>query len=561
MTTNSFDVIDARPILGRGFLEEEEQTGAPQVVLLGCQVWQDRFGGSSDVLGQSVTVNGEAGSIIGVMAEGFEFPLVQEVWVPLREDHLALERGEGRTLEVFGDLSEGLSVNQAMVEFTGIAEHLASEFPETNEGVTPLINPYTDEYIGDEETQVLYAMLFAVILVLIMACVNVANLLLARAATRTRDIAIRTAMGAARWRVITQLLTEAFVLAVVGAGFGIGIAHFGIADFARAVAAANPPFWLVFQLDTPILLFVIAIAGLAAMVSGIIPAVKASGADINSILKDDSRGSSGMKIGVLSRVLVMSEIAMSMAMLVASGLMLKGVVKLNNENPGFETTNVFTARLTSFDDRYPDEASRLRFWEDIERRVSGLPGVASVALSGSVPGSNSFRARLAVDGESYEANRDMPLARFAVVTTGYRELLDIDVLQGRWLEQTDIADASRVTVVNEAFVEQHFPGGSVLGRRIRLGGLESENEWLEIVGVVPSLRMEGLGNDDDGEMNAPGFYVPVAQYDLTSAYVVARTDGDPMQITTAVRDAVAAADGDTPVSFVKSLVQVIEDNI
>ena len=561
MTANSFDVLGVQPILGRGFRDEEEQVGAPQVVLLGHQVWQERFGGAPDVLGQVVTINGEAGQVIGVMPEGFEFPLLQEVWVPLRLDHLTLERGTGTTLEVFGDLREGISVDQAMVEFSGITTQIANDFPETNEGITALMKPYTEEYIGDEPRTILYSMLFTVILVLVMACANVANLLLARAAMRTRDIAIRTAMGAERWRVVSQLLAEAFVLAIVGAGFGIGIAYVGITLFDRAVSVTDPPFWLVFQLDAPIFLFVAAIAGFAALVAGILPAVKASSTDVNSILQDQSRGSSGMQIGMLSRTLVIAEIAMSMAMLVASGLMIKGVVNLNNEDYGFSPDNVFSARVASFEDRFPDDEGRLRFWEDIEERVAGLPGIESVTITGSLPGAPSFGARLAVDGVSYEANRDMPVARFVVATPSYREVLDIEVVQGRWLDRTDVTDAPGIAVVNEAFVVRHFPEGQALGRRIRLGGLESENEWLEIVGIVPNLRMEGIGNDDDGEINIDGFYVPLAQYDLSFASIVARTTGETMEVTTGVRDAVAAADADTPIYFEQTLQEAIDQNV
>ena len=404
-------------------------------------------------------------------------------------------------------------------------------------------------------------MLFTVILVLVMACSNVANLLLARSAGRTRDIAIHTALGAERWRVITQLLADAVVLAVLGAGLGIAIAFVGITLFDRAVAVTDPPFWLDFRLDAPIFVFVAGITGLAALVAGILPAMKASGTDVNSILQDESRGSSGMRIGVISRTLVIGEIAMSMAMLVASGLMVKGVVKLNNEDYGFATENLFTARVATFEGRHPDAESRLRFWEDLEQRVASLPEVRSVAIAGSLPGAPSFGARLAVDGVSYEANQDLPVARFVVATPGYRELLDVELLQGRWLGPTDVADAPGVAVVNEAFSSRHFPDGRALGRRIRLGGLDSESPWLEIVGVAPNLRMEGVGNDDDGEINVEGFYVPLAQYDLRFASIVARTRGEPLAVTAGVRDAVAAADVDTPVYFVRTLQTAIDEGI
>ena len=561
MTANSFEVLGVEPFLGRAFRPEEEQVGAPQVVILGYHVWQERYGGSRDVLGTPVTINGEAGSIIGVMPEGFEFPVLQEVWVPLRLDHLTLERGAGTTLDVFGDLADGVSLDAAAAEFAGIAAQLASEFPETNEGVTATIKPYTEEFIGDEERGILYSMLFTVVLVLVIACANVANLLLARAAVRTRDLAIRSAMGADRWRVVFQMLSEAIVLAVVGAVLGTGIAWVGISAFDRAVSTTDPPFWLDFRLDLPILLFVMAITMVAALVAGIIPAVKASSADLNTVLKDESRGSSGMQIGRLSRVLVVGEIAMSMALLVASGLMVKGVVTLDNEEYAIPTENVFTARVGVFEERFPDEASRLRFWEDVEERVARIPGVQAAGLTGSLPLTGSFGARIAVDGESYEADRDQPVARFAAVTPGFRETFDVDVVQGRWIERTDGIDDPHVVVVNEAFVERHFPGGQALGRRVRLGGLESEDPWREIVGVVPNHRMEGVGNTGSDQIDVPGFYVPLAQYDLRFVSIAARVDADPLAIAADVRDAVGAADADTPIYFVQTLEQAMEQSL
>jgi predicted permease len=474
---------------------------------------------------------------------------------------VALPRGDGQSLEAFGNLADGVSVDRAMTEFAGIAAQLSTEHPETNEGVTVRIRPYTEEFIGDEEKGILLSMLFTVVMVLIIACANVANLLLARASARSRDLAIQTAMGASRWRVIRQMLAEAGVLAAVGAVIGSVIAWVSITAFDRAVSATDPPFWLDFTLDGPILLFVVAITGVAALAAGGVPALKASGPDVNSVLKDESRGSSGMRIGKLSRTLVIAEIAMSMALLVASGLMVKGVVKLNNEEYGFPTENIFTARVGVFPERFPDEASRLRFWEDVEQRVAQLPGVFAAGITGSLPGTGSFGARFALDGENYEADRDLPIVRFAAVTPGFAETFEFEALQGRWLETTDNADAPKVGVVNESFVERHFGAGEALGRRVRFGGLDSEAEWMEIIGVVPNHRMEGVGNPGQEEIDVPGMYVPLAQYDLRFASIVARVEGEPLRLSADVRDAVSAADADTPIYFVQTLEQAMEQNL
>ncbi len=360
--------------------------------------------------------------------------------------------------------------------------------------------------------------------------------------------------------MVLQLLAEAVVLAAVGAILGTGVAWVGITAFERAVAPTDPPFWLEFKLDGPIFLFVMAVSALAAVVAGMIPALKASSADLNAVLKDESRGSSGMQIGRLSRALVIGEIALSMGLLVASGLMLKSMVTLDREEYAIPTENVFTARVGVFDERFPDPAARIRFWEDVEDRVAQLPGVRAATLTGSLPLTGSFGNRFVLDGESYDADRDLPSARFAVVTPGFAETFDVDVLQGRWLERTDGLEASKVVVVNEQFVERFVPDGQPLGRRIRLGGMDSDQDWREIVGVVPDHRMEGLGDNDPADFESPGFYVPLAQYDLSFVSIAARVEREPLQLSTAVRDAVGSADPDTPIYWVQTLEDAIDEN-
>ncbi len=559
MTANTLEILGVQPILGRGFTQDDMQPGAPMALLLGYRAWQQRFGGDRDVVGRSVTVNGEAGQVVGVLPEGFAFPELQEVWVPLRLDPVAIPRGEGQSVSVFGKLREGVSVDQAMVEFSGIASQLASEHPETNEGVVARIRPYTEAFMGNEERGILLTMLATVVMVLLIACANVANLLLARAAVRTRDVAIRTAMGASRARVIVQLMGEAGVLAAAGAVLGTAVAWVGITLFARAVAGTDPPFWFQFTLDLPILAFVVGISALAALVSGAIPALRASATDVNSVLKDESRGSSGLHIGRLSRWLVVAEVAMSVALLVASGLLVKSAVRVDRMALPFPSENVFTARVGVFEERFPDASARLRFWDDVEGRLAALPGVRAAGLGTSLPGQGANNGRLAVDGESYTEDRDLPTARWAAVTPGYLEAFQVEALQGRTLNRLDGADAAPVVVVNESFARDHFPDGQVLGRRIRLGGLDSTDPWREIVGVVPDLGMEGVGDPDDDP--PAGFYLPLAQYDTRFVSLAARVDGQPLALTAQVRDAVAAADPDTPIYWVDTLRGRIDDNL
>ena len=348
VTANTFAVLGVQPVLGRLFREDEDEPGAPSAAILSYHVWQDQWDGSPDALGQAVTINGEQSEIIGVMPDGFRFPVLQDIWLPLRMNALELERDTGRWLDVFGKLRPDVSRDEAMVEFTGIANRLAQAYPEANEGTLPLMKPFTQEFVGDEAVPLLWTMLAVVSLVLLIACVNVANLLLARAALRVKEMGIRTAMGAHRWRIVSQMVAEALALAVTGAVVGGVIAWIGIELFANAIAATEPPYWMVFRLDGTIVLFILAVSLLAAVVSGALPAIKATGTDVTAVLKDESRGSSSLQIGRLSRLLVVGELAMSVGLLVAAGLMTKSIITLRDFDYGFEHESVFTARAGIF---------------------------------------------------------------------------------------------------------------------------------------------------------------------------------------------------------------------
>ena len=557
ITAGTFSALGVRPLVGRDFVPGEDVAGAPMRVILAHHVWQDRFNGDPGALGEVVKVNGEQGEIIGVMPEGFTFPEGQDLWVPLRVDALALPRGEGTQLTVMGRLKPGVTEDQAAAEFNGIANRLASAYPETNQGWGVVILPFTEMAIGDEAAGLLLSMLAVVSLVLLIACANVANLLLARAAARTKEVGIRTAMGASRWRVVTQMVAEALALALVGGALGAGLAWVGIELFDRAIEGTNPPFFLVFKLDAPIILFILAISVVAAAVAGGIPALKASGADVSSVLKDESRGSSSLRIGRLSKVLVVGEIAMSMGLLVAAGLMTKSITTLRTMDFGFQPESVFTARVGLFEADFPDEASRQRFYEDLRIRLSELPGVQAASMGTVLPGLGSGYLNFAVEGEAYADDRDYPGGRYGQVDPGYFDAVGVQMTMGRDFEPGDNATGDPVAIVNASFVQRFLPGGSPLGRRIRVGTSESTEAWRTIVGVVPDLWMQGLGNS---EAPSEGFYVPVQQSDARFMSILARGPADPMSLSGAVREAVGAVHADTPPYFVNTLRERMDES-
>ncbi len=557
ISANAFELIRVQPVLGRNFQEGEDTPAADPVMLLGYHVWQDRFGGDPEVVGQVARVNGEQTTIVGVMPEGFRFPVAEDVWLPLRMDPLELERGEGLSLEVFGRLRDGTNIDQASAEMQAIAARLAEEYPDTNEGVGAVLKPYVDEYIGAEPRAMLYTMLGAVFLVLLVACANVANLLLSRAATRSKELAIRSAVGASRLRVIMQLLGEGVVLASAGAVLGIGISVLGIGMFNRAVEPTDPPFWIDIGLNTVVLVFVIVIAVLAGVLSGILPAIQASGSAVNEVLKDESWGSSGFRVGKLSKGLVVGEIALSLGVLVAAGLMIKSVTNLKTIDYGFDTETTFTARMGLFEADYPDTTSRREFFSEVLRRVEKRPGVEAAAIVTALPGAWSYGSRFGIEGATYDRDQDYPVARFATVSPDFLDVYGVKVLEGRTFGPQDTYDAMPVAIVNQSFAEQFYPEGSAIGKRVRQGDSGTEEPWRTIVGVVPDMYMQGLSNMEEDPW---GVYFPLDQYDTRFAYVALRSAGeDPMALAAGARDDVMAVDQDIPLYWVQTHQAAIDE--
>ena len=557
ISANAFELIRVQPALGRNFQEGEDTPAADPVMLLGYHVWQDRFDGDPGVVGQVARVNGEQTTIIGVMPEGFRFPIAEDLWLPLRMDPLELERGEGLTLEVYGRLKDGVNMDQASAEMQTIAVRLAKEYPDTNEGVGAVLQPYVDEYIGAEPRAMLFTMLGAVFLILLVACANVANLLLSRAATRSKELAIRSAVGASRLRVIMQLLGEGIVLASAGAVLGIGISVLGIGMFNRAIAPTDPPFWIDIGLNTVVLIFVIGVTVLAGVLAGILPAIQASGSAVNEVLKDESWGSSGFRVGKLSKGLVVGEIALSLGVLVAAGLMIKSVTNLNTIDYGFDTETTFTARMGLFEADYPDTTSRREFYREVLRRVEQRPGVEAAAIVTALPGAWSYGSQFGIEGAAYDRDQDYPMARFATVSPDFLDVYGVKVLEGRTFGPEDTNDAMPVAIVNQSFVEQFYPEGSAIGKRVRQGDSETEEPWRTIVGVVPDMYMQGLSNMEEDPW---GVYFPLDQYDTRFAYVALRSAGeDPMTLAAGARDDVMAVDQDIPLYWVQTHQAAIDE--
>jgi predicted permease len=564
VSANMFDLLRTPPLLGRGLMASDEELGAPPVAVVGHRFWEERLDGDPTALGVVLRIDGTPTTVVGVMPEDFEFPVNQQVWRPLKVDYLATPRGEGPGVyPILGRLEDGVSMAQGQADLDRIMKQLGQEYPETNEGMTVVMGPYVREIIGYQTAALLFTMLGAVGLVLLVACANVANLLLARASLRSKEVAVRTAMGASRRRVIGQMLAESTVIAVVGAVIGVGVAQLGIGLF-NGFLQTNPqalPFWFAIGIDPSVLMFVVAITIGASLFSGVLPAIRASGTDVNAVLKDDSRGSSSLRIGRLSRILVVMEVAFSCALLVAAGLLVKSVTNFSNIDFDFATENVFTTFVSLPVTDYPDNESRLRFYRNLTERLEAEPGVLAATVATELPIIGGGNGRFALEGETYLGDRDYPNARIGSIASGYFSTIIANVLEGRDFTAADNADGLPVAIVNRAFAERHYPEESALGNRIQLRATSQRgidrsraDTWYTIVGIAPDLYLDL----DAFVLPETAIYIPLAQRPASAASMIVRTQGAALEFTDDARRIVTSLDPHLPISQSFSMGQIID---
>ena len=570
MAAHTFDLLGVEPILGRSFVEGEDSPAEPYVIILGYEVWQTRYNGDPNVIGMTERVNSQPAEIIGVMPEGFEFPIAEQVWVPLRFDLARMQRGEGTQLNVVGRLREGVTLEQAEAEFASITGRLGEAYPETNAGFGAYMKPYTESVMGDNTIEVMGTMMAAVFLVLLIACANVANLLLSRALDRSKEVAIRVALGASRIRVISQILVETLVMAFFGGIVGLWFAYIGIDLFNDATAGLEWPYWIDVSFDLPVLLFVAGTTLLTALLAGGLPALQATRGDVQQILQDESRGSSGFRLGRLSKSLVVAEVALSCGLLVAAGLMVKSVSNLSSLDFPFPTDGVFTARVGLFDNDYPDDESLMQFYRELHRLLEEHSSIERATLTTALPGSDlAERWRFALEGEAYGTAEEYPLVSRATIGPGFFETFNTRLLDGRDFNTADDSENRAVAIANASFVAKYFPRESPIGRLIQLGSgqalLEGRSEmpWMTIVGVVPDLFIEEL---DDQPRDPAGIYTPIAQGPVRFMSIATTPRGygaggseDALALTGAVREVIATLDPDLPIYWARTLDEVIRE--
>jgi putative ABC transport system permease protein len=511
VTDNFFRILGVAPIIGRDFTAADNLPGAERVTLISHQIWQHDFGGKADVLGQTVRMNGRTATIIGVMPPKFQFPVSEELWVPLYNEFPVRPRGDPQGLgpNVFGRLKPGVSVDQANVEFAGLARRMAFANPKTNRQlVTASVAPLINNFIGPQIRQTLYAMLGAVVMVLLIACVNVMNMQFARAALRAKELAIRGALGATRWRLVRQMLTESLLLATLGAAAGVLLAYWAV-DFLFRATQSLPfplPYWVSFDIDGPVLAFTVGLTLLAALLSGLVPALLTARASAAAVMKESGRGNTSRLVNRLTRGLVVTQIALTAALLIASSLQIKAVVKQTTLNYGYDENGVYTARMGLFEGDYPTPESRMLFFQRSLRALRANPSFDGAALTGRFRMTFGGFGQYEVDGKVYVTDKDRPQGNFEFVSDGYFSTIGLKIIEGRDFTIDDTDAKQPVALVNASFAQKYFGRGSPLGQRVRIYNPSQPQPWRTIVGVVPDTLMQGPFNQ---QTDNSGFYVPL----------------------------------------------------
>ncbi|MEY2479318.1 MAG: putative transport system permease protein [Verrucomicrobiota bacterium] len=555
VTEDFFKIVNVSPILGRDFTADDNKPGSEKVAILGHEIWQRDFNGDPKIVGQAIRINGRAATIVGVMPPGFKFPISEQLWVPFFNEFPVKPRGDpaGIGPQIMGRLKPGVSVDQANAEFVGLAKRMAKDNPKTNgQLVSASVQPLLNTFTGPQLRQTVFAMLGAVLAVLLIACVNVMNMQFGRAALRAKELAIRGALGATRWRLVRQMLTESFLVATMGAVVGVAMAFWAVDLLVRATDALPfpLPYWVVFQIDAPVLAFTVAIVLLATIFSGLVPALLSARGNAAEMMKEGGRGNSSRLVNVITRVLVIAQIALTAALLIAAALQVKSIQNQIKLDYGYDENGVYCARMGLFEGDYPTSEARQQFFVKALRSLRSNPAFEKASMTGRFRMTFGGFGQYEVDGKSYVTDRDRPQGNFEFISDGYFATVGLKILDGRDFTIEDNDAKQPVAIVNTSFAKKYFGHESPLGRRVRLFNPAQPQPWRAIVGVVPDTLMQGPFNQ---ETDQSGFYVPILGVPPSPQFVTVVVRPHPGQraetLAAPLGKAVAELDSNLPTYF------------
>jgi putative ABC transport system permease protein len=557
VSANLFSLLGVEPQLGRAFTAEEDKPGS-RVVILSHRMWQRRFGGDATIIGRALNLNGEAYTVVGVMPRGFQFPTPQiQLWVPIAfPADEAAQRGS-HYLEVIARLKPGVTLQQARAQMSTIASRLEKQYPEQNTRIGIVLTPLHEQVVGNIKPALLI-LLGAVGFVLLIACANVANLLLARAAARQKEISLRLALGASRARLTRQFLTESVLLAGIGGGVGLLFSIAGIRILKKFIPDTISQVQAI-NIDSKVLLFTLLASVATGLIFGLAPATQASNFNLNETLKESGRDSGASVRGNRIRaLLVMGEVAVSFVLLIGAGLLINSFLHLRTLDPGFRTDHLLTSKIELSELKYPDKERRVPFYNELLRRVSALPGVESAAVAGNLPftynGDSTF---IAIEGRADPPPDQRLDVVYRAIGPGYFSTMGIKMVQGRDFNEQDKSDSVQAVVISEKTARHYWPGENPIGKRLKPGSTTSEIPWREVIGVVKDTRQ----NDFVAPPKMQMYFVHSQINSFVPNALVVRTSIDPLSLATSVRNAVWSIDKDQPVSNIRSMDEIISEAV
>jgi putative ABC transport system permease protein len=555
VSSNFFQLMGVNPAQGRGFTSEEERPSKVKVIVLGHGLWQRRFGADPGILNKTIMLNYEPRLVVGIMPPGFQFPNKAELWAPLAPNEgLRATRG-AFWLPVVGRLKAGVTRAQAQADMDLIASQLEQQYPDTNAGIGVNVVLLKDQVVGNIRT-LLLVLLCAVAFVLLIACANVANLLLARAAARQREVAVRATLGATRPRTVRQLLTESLLLSVVGGALGLLLAWWGLASLLK-FSPANIPRLDNVHLDARALCFTFGLSLLTGVIFGLAPALQTSQIDIGETLKEGSRSSGGLRMQRVRSAFIVAEVALALVLLIGAGLLIRSFWHLRQISPGFKPEHLLTLQLGLPRNKYPEGDPVVTFYQQLQERLAAIPGVESSSATSAVmlpklPNSGSF----SIKNRPSDPRERLVELPFDSILPNYFQTMGIQLLRGRAFTAQDAGGAPAVAIVNETFAKHYFPNDDPIEKQFAFGDANVKPNWIRIVGVVRDTKRQGL----DAPIRIES-WMPHAQMPSDSMHVVVRTAGDPQALIGAVREAVWSLDRDLPILQIQTMEQILAEAV
>ena len=558
VSASLFPILGVEPLLGRAFLPEEDSPSGGRAVVISYGLWQRRFGSDQSIVGKPLTLNGEGYTVVGVMPPDFQFPEREvQLWVPIAFSSQEAARRGSHFLDVVARLKPGITLPQAQAEMKAIAARLQQQYPEQNTDLGAVVVPLHEQLVGDIRPALL-VLLGAVGFVLLIACANVANLLLARAASRQKEIAVRVALGASRLRLIRQFLTESILLAGLGGVVGLLLSLWGV-NLLKSFIPENISQAKAITVDARVLIFTFLVSLLTGLVFGLAPATQASNFNLNETLKEGGRDSAtGSRGHRIRGLLVVAEVAVALVLLIGAGLLINSFLRLRHVDPGFHTDHLLTMQIALPTQKYPDQARRSAFYTELLRRVESLPGVKSAAVTTNLPlyrQGNSIG--ITIEGRPEPAPGQALIVATRVVSPHYFQTMGIQLLRGRAFSDQDRADSPAAAIISETMAHRFWPGEDPTGKRLSPGRPESPDDWITVVGVVRDVKQFGL----DAELK-PQMYLSYTQAGFFAPRdLVVRTDAEPLSLAATVRGTVWEVDKDQPVSDIRTMEEILSESV